>query len=65
MNGVRKVKPLTDKELRIFVFCRLSFTTSTKYYGFSLGETSKGLLASLLLVLVAPYFPPVEFSLTE
>ena len=60
MNGVRKVKP-PDEDIKIIVFSRLSFTTSTMYCGFSLLEASKG----LLLVLFAPDFPPVELSLTH
>jgi hypothetical protein len=60
MNGVRKVTS-PDEELKIILLVRLSFTTSTKYYDFSLLDVSKG----LLLVRVAPGFPPVELSLTH
>jgi hypothetical protein len=59
MNGFRKVTS-PDEELKIIVFSPFVLPTSTKYYGFSLLEVSKG----LLLVCVEPDFPPVEFSLT-
>ena len=59
MNGFRKVTSPSE-ELMIIVFSPFVLSTSTKYYGFSLLEVSKG----LLLVCVEPDFPPVEFSLT-
>ncbi len=51
------------KNSRLLLLVRLSFTTLMKHCDFSLLEVSKGLWR-LLLVCVAPDFPPVEFSLT-
>ena len=65
MNGVSKVRPPTQ-ELNIIVFSPFVLhyinEVTSKYYGFSLLDSSKGLL--LASVRVTPGFPPVEFSHT-